>query len=276
MPLSLKTVPPQRGATWVRDAFRVFGRRPLGFTGLFLAFLFAAMLSIFVPLVGGVLQMMMLPLLSLGFMVATSSAQQGGPVQPGQFFEPLATDAPRRRSLLILCAIYGLGAVALLWASNWLADGQLADLQRVLSSGQAEPEEIDALAASQGVFLGTVTLLVGAALLSVPFWHAPALVHWGQQGVAQALFSSTLAVWRAKGAFVVYALVWAGLIFGFGLLSALLLGLLGVPQLAGVLALPAGLLFSTVFYVSLLFTFNDSFGDVDAAPPPPAALTDAH
>ena len=25
------------------------------------------------------------------------------------------------------------------------------------------------------------------ALLSVPFWHAPALVHWGGQGLTQAL-----------------------------------------------------------------------------------------
>jgi hypothetical protein len=38
----------------------------------------------------------------------------------------------------------------------------------------------------------------------VPFWHAPGLVHWGSQGVGQALFSSTLAVWRCRGAFVVY------------------------------------------------------------------------
>jgi hypothetical protein len=33
-----------------------------------------------------------------------------------------------------------------------------------------------------------------------------------------------------------------------------------MPQLASVLGVPAGLAFSTVFYVSLIFTFNDSFG----------------
>ena len=46
------------------------------------------------------------------------------------------------------------------------------------------------------------------ALLSVPFWHAPALVHWGGQGVAQALFSSTLALWRNKAAFALNGLLW--------------------------------------------------------------------
>jgi hypothetical protein len=96
--------------------------------------------------------------------------------------------------------------------------------------------------------------------LSVPFWHAPALVHWGGQRVGQALFSSAVAVWRSKGAFFVYAMGWVGVMLVFGIVTALVLGLVGLPQLAGVIGLPAGLMFSAVFYISLLFTFNDSFG----------------
>ena len=57
-----------------------------------------------------------------------------------------------------------------------------------------------------------------AACLSVPFWHAPALVYWQGQGVGQALFSSTLAVWRCKGAFLMYSLAWVGVIAIFGAL----------------------------------------------------------
>jgi uncharacterized membrane protein YhdT len=113
-------------------------------------------------------------------------------------------------------------------------------------------------------------------VLTVPFWHAPALVHWGGQAVGQALFSSTLAVWRAKGAFAVYLLGWFGSVVLFALGSALLLGLLGLPQWAGLVGVPAGLVFSAVFYVSLLFTFNDSFGGspvqalaAETNPPPP-------
>jgi hypothetical protein len=268
MALQLKTPHPARGAQWVREGFRLFGRRPLAFTGMFAVFLFAALMTVFVPYVGGTLQMMLLPLLSLGFMVASVSALRGGPVQPGQYVEPLASDPARRRSLLVLCAAYGIAAVALLLFCNWIADGKLGEMQRLLGAGNTAPEEIDALAADRGVFLGTVAAIVGATLLSVPFWHAPALVYWGGQGVGQALFSSTLAVWRAKGAFLIYALSWTALIVLFGLLTALLLGMLGVPQLAGVLALPGGLMFSTVFYVSLIFTFKDSFGQtaIDDAP----------
>ena len=84
-------------------------------------------------------------------------------------------------------------------------------------------------------------------------------VAWADQSAGQALFSSTLAVWRCRGAFVVYGLTWFALMLAFGLVSAVLFGLLGLGQLASLLALPAGLFFSTLFYVSLIFTFNDSF-----------------
>ena len=261
--LSLLKVPPQRGAAWVRDAFRLFGRRPLAFSGLFLVFLFGAMLVLFVPLVGGVLQMMLLPLLSLGFMIGSRSAMDGGPVHPGQFVEPFSEAPKRRRALLWLCVLYGASAALLLWLCNVISDGSLARLQTLLAAGDTPREEIDALMAEPGVFLGTVVGLLGATLLSVPFWHAPALVHWGAQSAGQALFSSTLAVWRCKGAFLVYALVWAGVISLFGLVTAVILGAFGAPQLAGLLALPAGLMFSTVFYVSLIYSFNDSFGRGD-------------
>lgn len=263
MALSLVSASPQRGAAWVRDAFRLFWRRPMGFTGLFLAFLFIALVTQFVPVLGPVLQMMLLPLLSIGFMVATRGLQSGVPPSPAQFAEPLRVDAGRRRAMLTLCVLYGALAALLLWLCNEIANGKLGQLQMLLAQGEAPREEIDALMADPDVFLATVTGLLGASALSVPFWHAPALVHWGGQGASQALFSSTLAVWRNKGAFLVYALTWAGIVFGFGIITALVLGGLGAPQVAGMLALPAGLLFSTVFYVSLWFSFSDSFGRGD-------------
>jgi len=103
-----------------------------------------------------------------------------------------------------------------------------------------------------------------AGLLSVPFWHAPALVHWGRHGVGKALFSSTVAVWRNRGAFAVYSLVWFAVIMLFALLANLVFGLLGQTQLVALAAMPASLIFSTVFYASLYFTFTDCFAP-DAA-----------
>jgi hypothetical protein len=124
----------------------------------------------------------------------------------------------------------------------------------------ASATQIDAVLSEPGVALAAFTGAVLGSLLAVPFWHAPALVHWGGQRAAQSLFSSTVAVWRSKGAFLVYGLGWTALVLLFGLVTAVVFGLFGKAQYGSMLALPAGLVFSTVFYVSLLFTFNDSFG----------------
>jgi hypothetical protein len=268
MPLLLKPVEPLRGLRWMSDAFRMFGRRPLAFTMMFVAFLFAALFVSLLPVVGGVLQLMALPLLSLGFMIATQSALQDGPVNASQFIEPLRGDPARRRSLLILCALYGVAAIGILILCDTISDGAMQRLQALMAGGNVPQEEVDALLSEPGVTTAAVTGVTLGTLLSIPFWHAPALVHWGSQSVGQALFSSTLAVLRSKGAFFVYAMAWFGVIVGFGVTAALLFGLLGVGQLGSVLALPAGLMFSTVFYISLLFTFNDSFGSAgtDVAP----------
>jgi hypothetical protein len=273
MTLILKTVAPARGARWVIDAFRLFAKRPLAYTSLFVLFLFAALFSALIPLLGGLLQMMSLPLLSLGFMIATQSALQGGPVSPTQYIEPLRGDPAKRRALLILCVLYGLGAVGILLLCDLVSAGALTRLQELMAKGDTPQAEIDALLAEPGLAWAVITGTLLGTALSVPFWHAPALVHWGGQGVAQSLFSSTLAMWRCKGAFFVYGMVWFGLIVLFGLMAALIFGLLGARQMGSLVALPAGLLFSTVFYVSLLFTFNDSFGGMGPAadePPPPA------
>ncbi|EGJ10517.1 BPSS1780 family membrane protein [Rubrivivax benzoatilyticus] len=268
MPLQLKTVDPARGARWLRDAFALYARRPLAFTALFAVFLFAALAVSLVPVLGGVLQMMSLPMLSLGFMVASQSALIGGPVTPAQFVEPLKGDARRRTSLLVLCALYGLCAIAILVICDLVSGGAMQRLQELMARGTVPQEELDALMAEPGVTTAAFVGLVLGTLLSVPFWHAPALVHWGRQGVAQSLFSSTLAVWRCKGAFLVYGLAWFVVATVFGIVAALVFSLLGAHSAASMLALPAGLLFSTVFYVSLLFTFNDSFGGADAVRPP--------
>lgn len=261
MPLLLKPVNASRGPRWVADAFRLFLRRPLGFTALFAVFLFAAMLMSVLPLLGGLLQMMALPLLSLGFMVAGQSALLDGPVHPRHFIEPLRGDTTRRRALILLCVSYGVLAMCILMLADAVSGSAWGRLQQLMAKGDAAQAEIDALLSEPGVGHAVMLGLGLGTLLSIPYWHAPALVHWGGQGVQQALFSSTVAVWRCKGAFFAYFVAWLGALLLFGVLAAMLFGALGVPQLAGALGVPAGLVFSAVFYLSVLFTFNDSFGN---------------
>lgn len=279
MALQLKTVNAAHGVRWITDALRLFVRKPVAFTALFAMFLAAALLVSLVPLLGGVVQMMALPLLSLGFMVAAQSALLNGPVHPRHFIEPLQGDPARRRSLLLLCVLYGLLAVGILLLANAVSNNAWLRLQDLLAKGSSAQPQVDALLREPGVQNGVLTAALLGSLLSVPFWHAPALVHWGGQSWGQALFSSTLALWRNKGAFTGYLLGWVALVTVFALVTGLVLGLLGIPGGVNFLAIPAGLVVSALFYISLLFCFNDSFGGAqalgdgnvpDALPSPPS------
>jgi hypothetical protein len=269
MALILKSVEAARGPRWIGDAFRLFARRPFAFTALFAIYLFAAMLVAQVPILGGVVQMLSLPLLSLGFMVAGQSALLGGPVHPRHFIEALRGDPVRRRALLTLCLIYGVLAIGILLLADSVSGHAWDRMQRLLAKGgDGVQGDLDVLLSEPGVAAGVLLALALGALLSMPFWHAPALVHWGGQGVRQALFSSTLALWRSKGAFFAYMMAWVGVLLLFGLITAVVFGLIGVPQLTGLIGVPAGLVFSTVFYLSVLFTFTDSFAGAPTVSPP--------
>lgn len=264
----LHDVPPRQGLRWVGNAFRCFFARPMALSSLFLAFLLAGLLLLAVPLVGSVLLMAALPLLTLGYMIATRSALAGGPAHPGQLVLPLRRDAAepaRRRALLVLCGLYALATVLIVLLSDMVDGGRFDQLQVLLATGEGKDAQaqIEALLADPRLRGGLMLRFGLATLLSIPFWHAPALVWWGGQGVAQSLFSSTLAVWRTKGAFAIYALAWGGVVLLFGLMAGVLFSLLGARQLIGAAALPAGLMFTAVFYVSLYFSFVDTFGPPD-------------
>ena len=117
MALSIRQAAPIEGVQWTRGAFRLFLRRPLPFTAMFVAFLVVALLATLLPVVGGVLMLMSLPLLSLGFMLGSRAARNDLPVHPRLFIEPLRGDRPRRNALLV--RVGGVGAAVPRWRRRW-------------------------------------------------------------------------------------------------------------------------------------------------------------
>ncbi|MES2714472.1 MAG: BPSS1780 family membrane protein [Pseudomonadota bacterium] len=265
MGLRLHPVAPAQGWGWLRQGLRLWLQRPLAFVGLFVFFLFTVLLlMVVVPYLGGPLGMALLPMLSLGFMVASRSALAGGPVHIGQLAEGLRHPVrSQRRAQWTLCAAYALGTMLVITLSDWVDGGTFEALQREMAaaSGDGKPSPaLDAILADPRLVNGMLVRVGLAGLLSVPFWHAPALVHWGGQGAVQALFSSTVALWRTRGAFTLYMLGWAGVMVAAGALFSLLAAVTGASQLLGLMTLPLGLAFSAAFYVSLWFSFDDTFG----------------
>lgn len=264
--MRLQLVPPRNGALWVRQGFAAFVKQPVGFAGLFATFLFTVFAFTIVPVIGPLLLLALLPLGSLGFMIATRYVLDGKFPLPRAFIAPLRTGRSERLALIKLGLLYAASTWAILALSDWIDGGALDALMEAQASSAASPDVIAGKLADPRLELGVLLRFALLGLLSVPFWHAPALVHWDGQSAAKALFFSTVACWRNKGAFIVYSLSWLGVFALFALVANLLFAVAGRAQLVPFIAMPASLLFSTVFYASLYFTFADCFAPNHASP----------
>jgi hypothetical protein len=250
--MKLKLVPARQGMLWVRQGLSVFFQRPVAFCLLLFLYM----------LVGPVFAFAVAPLVSLGFMIATRQALEGRFPLPGVFIEPLRAGSARRWAQLKLGFSYALGIALVLWLGDAIGGRAFDALREAMSAGKTTPQEMEPLLSNPDLQLAWLLVLTGIGLLAVPFWHAPALVHWAGHGAGKAMFFSTVACWRNKGALAVYMLGWGAVTMLFALLSSIILALLGAAQLAFVAMMPAMLMLSAAFYASLYFTFADSFEPV--------------
>lgn len=255
--MKLKLVPARQGMRWVRQGLGVFFQRPVAFSLLLFIYL----------LVGLVFAFAIAPLASLGFMIATQQVLRGRVPLPGVFIEPLRVDSPRRWAHLKLGFGYAVGVALVLWLGDAVGGSAFDALREAMAAGKTTPQEMEPLMSNPDLRLASLLVLSGIALLSVPFWHAPALVHWAGHDAGKAMFFSTVACWRNKGALALYMLCWGAVSVLFTMLAGIVLGLLGAAQLVYVAIMPAMLMLSAAFYASLYFTFADSF-EPAAAPQP--------
>ena len=262
-------VPPREGVVWVRRAFQVFFRQPLGFASLFVVCAVVFFVLLRVPLVGESILLVITPAGSLLFMIAARLGTAGKRPVPGAFVELAGADRARLLAMLKLGVAYLLVALVSIGITAAVGGDALGAFMDATNNPQASPEAIATQLADPRVQGGLVLFFGLGSLLSISFWHAPGLVYWGAQGWAKAIFFSTVAIWRNKGAFTVYGLVWLGLGFVFSMLLGVVIGIAG-PVSAAYVAAPLILFFVTVLYVSLWFTFNGCFAE-ELAPPPLAS-----
>jgi hypothetical protein len=256
----LNLVPANQGVQWVRQGFRVFARRPLAFAMLLSTVMLFALVCNFVPLVGSFVWLMSLPLASLGFMLAGEATTRDQMSTPAVFLQPLK-QGPESKAAQIKLGVLYAGAFVLIVVVSQLIVGDVGRqiAETFAQSGQMDPQAVSKMLAEPRLRWAWGVLLLLLTLLNIAFWHAPALVHWAGQPAGKALFFSWIACWRNRGAFVVYGLVWAGVMLAASLAVGVLFSLLGGGGGASVLVLPLSLLLMSVFYASLYFTFADCF-----------------
>lgn len=272
MMLHLQTVPARNGLIWVRHGLKVVQRQPFALIGLFsLTMLVWTLLSLTV--VGSLVTVASVPLVCLGFMLASHQVLQSHTPTVAVFTQPLQLTPERRKAQLLLGLLSVVLSVVISQISIWVAGGAMDQLADMAKAGtQPDPAAVVAVMTDPRMVQATMTFFGLLTLVSIPLWHAPALIHWGGQGVIQSLFSSTLGVWKNRGAFFVSGLAWVVLTFVCSIAVSLVAALLGSPMLATLLQVPVFFVLFTAFLCSLYFTFIDCFmfGAPRDLPVPPA------
>ena len=253
--MKLNIVPARTGLTWVKLGITTFIKQPLAMSGLF--FMFMAMLSVatLVPFIGAALALALLPAATLGLMAATQEATKGNFPMPSILISAFRAGQQRMRAMMVLGALYAAGFLALMGVSALVDGGQFASLYLV---GGKITEEL----VMQDNF--QLAMWVAMALylpLSLLFWHAPALVHWHGVSPVKSLFFSFIACYKNFGAFTVYGLAWAGVFMAAAVGGSLIGSLLGNPMMGPVVLFPVGLGFVAMVFISVYFTFRDSFSE---------------
>jgi hypothetical protein len=251
--MKLKLVEPRQGIVWVKNGLRVFFMRPMAFCLLFLIFM----------VVGPSLMLAVAPLATIGFMLATQLALQGRFPMPSVFIQPLRVNRQRLWAQVKLGLAYAACSLTVYLVAKAVSGDVLTELNTAMNAGKA-PDEVAPLLSDPRLQAWWLILVGGMALLAVPFWFAPALIHWGGMGAGKAVFFSTMACWRNKGALLLYSLGWAAVMIVFALVSGTIFSLLGAQQYALAAVMPAALMLSAAFYASLYFTFADCFEPTDA------------
>ena len=257
--MKLNIVPARTGLLWVKLGVQTFWKQPLAMSGLF--FMFMAMLSVVtvVPFIGIALALGLLPAATLGLMAATEEALKGNFPMPSILLSAFRASQQGARAMLVLGALYAAGFLGLMGVSALVDGGQFASLYLI---GGKITEEI----VMQGSFQTAMWVAMALhTLLSVLFWHAPALVHWHGVSPVKSLFFSFMACYKNLAAFTVFGLAWAGLFVLAALAVSLIASLLGNPMLATVAIFPVALVIVAMFFTSIYFTFRDCFVADDEA-----------
>lgn len=251
------SLPLSAGWLWVQHGYQLFRRQPMAMFTWALSIGMLVLLASFLVPIGPAIFVTFMPAVSVMTLNACRDIEAGKTVQPLLLWRLLGQPGMARR-LLGMGGIYMLGIVLAGILAFLPFYGTLGDASALAEAGNDLEPLMQAVRAPLLLF-GALYLVLAAL-----FWHAPVLVAWHQLSLRKALFFSGVACWRNKGAFVVYGLVWAGLVVGFEA-AAFLLVAIGLPAgLVTLVQMPLSFALAAVLYCSFYPTYTLVFG------PPPA------
>lgn len=233
-------LPIHAGWFWIQQGYRICRSQPLAMffwsmtLGLLISF------SYLIPLFGQIALIIATPSLTFITLSACRRIDVGEVMQLGMWTRPLRDRDVRRR----------LMALGLAYLGCCLAGGLLATLPFLGNLTAALEGQVDELALLHAMRAPMLAFALLYILISMLFWHAPALIGWHAVPMKRALFYSMVACWRNKWAFLLYGISW-GAIFLAAQFVGVFLVMLGLSAAAvQLLMTPLNIAIAAVLYAS--------------------------
>ena len=259
--MKLRIMPARMGLTWIGHGLRATLRQPMGFVGLLGLVALSALLLIGIPVIGPLAVVSLMPVVWMGFMLASRRVLADQRVTPSVLLEPLKDGPQMRLNWVKLGGAYMAGTLLVMQLADTFGPGSEA-LTKALESAKQAADVFE----NPDVRADLLWRMAFSLPLSLVFWHTPALVYWGKLPVAKALFFSVVACWRNLGAFILFGLGWFGAALALALLNLALSALVSEPMLVNTLMSMLAMWLASAFYASLYFTVVDCFEPHDLDP----------
>lgn len=254
--MKLNSVSATEGYTWIRQGIWLFKQNPLGFLMLVLIYVFLAQLAILIPVIGVLAVLILTPALSVGFMTACRQAIEKERLRPTVYLITLQSSPIIRKRILQLGLIYAGLILLLSLILSTIVDVD-ALLPLVTGDQAVTPEALHQI--YQIVLIGGVLYIPIAMLM----WFSPILIAWTDMPIAQALFSSFLACWTNRGAFILYILFWSITLVALPVSIGIGLDSLSWGEAASVAIAPLSIAGLTVMHCSFYATWKACFLESD-------------
>jgi hypothetical protein len=275
--MQVDRIPPRAGWRWMAHGFRLLRREPLAMVATAAGFMLTLAIAGQVPLIGPLAIPVLIPLLTVGFIQAARTVDEGGRPHPLALFEGFRARSRGRLKPLLVLGVINAVLSACAMGIALIADG--GTLFRAMT-GTMDPSDPSM---RDGAMAWAMIIFV---LLSMPIqmlmWYSPLFVAWNGRRPFEAVFFSLVACWRNRAAFVVYGASWVLVLLAATLVAQLLRSVLP-GELVGLLLVPGSpfspvtLLLIAALYGSIWPSYRDAVydGSADTAPqqqpqqPPP-------
>jgi hypothetical protein len=252
--MHIEQLPARAGWQWVLKGFALVRRQPLPI--LSLTFLYLMMLTApsIIPSIGGLLPLLLTPLLAVGLMTAMLAVEQGRAALPRLLIQAFYTDGGKAWKPLLI-----LGGLNLTMTLGTILIASIADngtLMRMMT-GHLERDDPG---------LGEVDLLVAAALfltlytpVQMALWFSPLFVAWHRVPPIKAMFFSLIAVWRNRAPFMVYSISWLAIAVVLSMAIQLIIRLFDPsPLLLSIFLSPLSLTMLAALYASSWVSYRET------------------